>query len=80
MECRQDVSVVRLHGVVLERFDDVSRGRNNNVLSVRLHNVSNKSQANHPTSSIKNRIKKINWEKMEKFQLYVDGKTSKSRK
>ena len=50
MERRQDVSVVRLHDALLERRDDVSRGRNNEVPSVRLHNVSNKSQMKHPTT------------------------------
>ena len=43
MERRQDVSVVRLHVVLLERHNDVSKGRNNDVPSVRLHDVSNKS-------------------------------------
>ena len=43
MERRQDVSVVRLHNDLLERRDGVSRGRNNNVPSIRLHDVSNKS-------------------------------------
>ena len=47
----QDVSVVRLRDVLLERRDDVSRGPNNNVLSVRLHGLSNKSQMKHPTIS-----------------------------
>ena len=43
MERRQDISVVRLHDVLLERHIDVSKGRNNDALSLRLHNVSNKS-------------------------------------
>ena len=43
MERRQDVSVVRLHGVLLERHNDVSKGRNNDAPSLRLHDVSNKS-------------------------------------
>ena len=40
MERRQDVSVLRLHDVLLEQRDEVSRGRNNNVLSVRHHDIS----------------------------------------
>ena len=43
MERRQDVLVVRLHGVLLERHNDVSRGRKNDAPSLRLHDVSNKS-------------------------------------
>ena len=42
MERRQDVSVVHLHDVLLESRDNVSRGRNNDVRSVGLHNVPNK--------------------------------------
>ena len=51
VERRQDVSVVRLHDNLLERCGDVSRGHNNNILSVCLHNLSNKSQMKHPTKS-----------------------------
>ena len=51
VERRQDVSVVRLHDVLLVCCDDVSRGRNDDVLSVRLHYVSDKSQMKHPTTS-----------------------------
>ena len=43
MEHRQDISVVRLHDVILKRRQNASRRRNNNVPSVRLHDVSNKS-------------------------------------
>ena len=43
MERRQDVSVVRLHDVLLERHNDVSKGCNNDAPSLRLHDVSNKS-------------------------------------
>ena len=53
MEHRQDVSVVHLHDVSLEHRDDVSRGRNTDipsVPSVRLHEVSNKSQMKHLTT------------------------------
>ena len=35
----QDVSVVRLHNVILERCENVSRGRNNNFQLVRLHDI-----------------------------------------
>ena len=51
VERPQVVSVVCLHDVLLERRDDVLRGCNNDVPSVRLHNVSNKSQMKHPTTS-----------------------------
>ena len=50
VECHQDLSVVRIHDVLLERRDEVLRRRNNDVPSVRLRNVSNKSQMKHPTS------------------------------
>ena len=48
VEHRQDVSVVRLQDILLERLNDVLRGGNNDVSSVRLHNVSNKSQMKRP--------------------------------
>ena len=51
VERRQDVSVVRLHDILLERRDDVARGHNNDVPSLRLLDVSNKSQMKHPTTS-----------------------------
>ena len=51
VELRQDVSVVRLHNVLLVCRDDISWGRNDNVPSVRLHDVSNKAQMKHPTTS-----------------------------
>ena len=51
VEHRQDFSVVRLHDILLERCDEVSRGRNNNIPSVRLHYVSNKAQIKHPRTS-----------------------------
>ena len=41
MERRQDLSVVRLHGILLERGDNVSRERYNDVPPVRLHFGSN---------------------------------------
>ena len=43
MERRQDVSLMRLSDVLLERHNDVSKGRNNNAPSLRLHDVLNKS-------------------------------------
>ena len=43
MERRQDVTVVCLHGVLLERHNDVSKERNNDAPSLRLHDVSDKS-------------------------------------
>ena len=47
----QDVSVLRLNDILLELRDDVSRGRNNNVPLVRLLDVTNKSQMQHPMTS-----------------------------
>ena len=41
MKSSQDVSVVDLHDILSQHRDDVSRGRNNDVSSVRLHNVLN---------------------------------------
>ena len=49
-ETPNDVSVVRLYNVRLECCVDVSRGRNNNVPPVLLHDASNKSQMKHPTT------------------------------
>ena len=43
MERRQDVSVVRLYNVLLERHNHVSKGRNNDAPSLCLHDVLNKS-------------------------------------
>ena len=42
MERRQDVSLVRLYNVLLERHNNVWKGRNNDAPSLRLHDVSNK--------------------------------------
>ena len=50
-ELHQDVSVVRLHDILFKRRDGVSRGRNNDVQSVRLLDVSENSQMKHPTTS-----------------------------
>ena len=41
MERRQDISLVRLHDILLDHRDDVPRRCNNDVSSVRLHDVSN---------------------------------------
>ena len=51
MERRQIVSVIRFHSALLERRDDVLRECNNDVPSVCLHDVSNKSQMKYPTTS-----------------------------
>ena len=51
VEHRQDVLVVRLHVTLLVCRDNVSCGRNDNVLLVRLHDVSNKSQMKYPMTS-----------------------------
>ena len=51
VERRQDVSVVGHHDVLLICRDDVSRGRNDDVPSVGLHDISNKSQMKYPTMS-----------------------------
>ena len=51
VERRQNVSVVRLHCVNLECHDEVSKRRNDEDSSVRLHHLSNKSQMKHPTKS-----------------------------
>ena len=51
MERRQGVSVVRLYDVLLERCDDVLKGRSNDVLLPHLHDVSDKFQMKHPTTS-----------------------------
>ena len=51
MERCEDVSMVRLYDVLLESRNDVSKGCNNDAPSLRLHDVSNKSQMKHPTTS-----------------------------
>ena len=71
MERREGVSVVHLHDILLERRDDVSRGRNNNVSSVRLHDVSNKSQMKHPTTSHWYVTKTSQWYVSTMFHQYV---------
>ena len=52
-----------LHDVLLERGDDFLKGRNNDVPSVRLHDVSNKSQMKHPTT--------FQWYVTKTSQLYA---------
>ena len=59
MERRQDVSVVCLYEILLECHNDVSRGRNNDTSQLRFHDVSNKSQMKHPTTSWYNVAKTI---------------------
>ena len=51
VERHQDFSVIRLLDILLERCDDVSRGHNSDVSSVRLLDVSNKSQMKHLMTS-----------------------------
>ena len=51
VERHQVVSVVRLLNILMERRDDVSRGRNNDFSLVRLLDVSNKYQMKHLTTS-----------------------------
>ena len=51
-ETPNDVSLERRQDdVLLECPDDVLKGRNNNIPSVRLHDVLNKSEMKHPTTS-----------------------------
>ena len=50
-ETPNDISVVRLRDILLERRDDVSRGRNNDFPSACLLDVSNKSQMKHQMTS-----------------------------
>ena len=50
-ETPNDISVAGLHDALLVCRDDVSWGRNGDVPSVRLHDVSNKSQMKHPMTS-----------------------------
>ena len=67
VERHQDFSVVLFHAVLLVCRDDVSRGHNDNVPSVRLPDFSNKSQMKHPTTS--------QWCVTKKSQWYI-SKTS----
>ena len=66
----QVVSVVHLLDVLLERCDDVLRGHND-VQSVRLHDVSNKSQMKHPTTSQWYLTKTSQWYVSTTSQYYV---------
>ena len=71
LEYRQGVSVVRLHDVLLEHRDDVLKGPNNDASSVRLHNVSNKSQMKHPRTSQRYITKTSQWYVSTMFHYYV---------
>ena len=51
MERRQDVSVIHLLHVLLERCNDVLKGRNIDIQSLHPHDVSKKSQMKHPMTS-----------------------------
>ena len=48
MERCQGNLVLRLRDVLLERSNDVSKGRDKETWSVHLHDVWNKSQIKHP--------------------------------
>ena len=63
LERHQDVSMVCPHDVLLERPDDLFKERNKDVPSVRLHDVSNKSQMKHPTT--------FQWYVTKTSQLYA---------
>ena len=54
-------SQVRLNNVLLERHNDVSKGRNNDAPSLRLHEVWNKFQMKHPATSRWNVVKTPQW-------------------
>ena len=71
MERRQDISVIRLHDIWLERCDGVSRGYGNDVPSVRFHDVSNKSQMKHPRMSQWCITKASQWYVSAASQYYV---------
>ena len=68
MERHQDVSVVHLHDVLLGRRNELSKGRNNIIPSVRLHDVSKKSQMKHQTTS--------QWYFGKSFQWHVSRGTT----
>ena len=55
--------MVRLHIILLERRDNVLKGRSNDVPSLRLDDVSHKTQMKHPTTS--------QWYVTETNQWYV---------
>ena len=57
------MSVVRLHIILLERRDNVLKGRSNDVPSLHLDDVSHKTQMKHPTTS--------QWYVTETNQWYV---------
>ena len=80
MERHQNVSVVRVHDVLLERRNNVSSWRNNNVPSVRLHDVSNKRQIKHPITSQWYISKTSQWYVSTTFHYYVSTMSSVGRK
>ena len=57
----QDASVVHFHELLLEHPNNVSKGRDNYVPSVRFSNVSNKSQMKQPTTSQWYITKTLQW-------------------
>ena len=63
VECRQDV--------LLERRDNVLRGHNSDVPSVRLHVISNKSQMKHPATSQRYATKTSQWYVSTTSHYYV---------
>ena len=67
MERRQDVSMVCLHDILLERCDGASKGRNNDVSSVRFRDVTNNSQIKHPTTS--------HWYVTKTSQWYISARS-----
>ena len=80
LQHRQDVSMVRLHYVLLERCDDVLKGLNNDVPSVHLHNDSSKSQMKHPKTSQWYVTKTSQWYLSTTCHYYVPKKSPVSPK
>ena len=76
----QDVSMVRLHYVVLERRDEVLKGCNNDVPSVRLQDELSKSQMKHPTTSQWYVIKTSQWYLSTTSHYYVPATSPVSAK
>ena len=80
LERHQDVSMVRLRYVVLQRRDDVLNGCNNDVPSVRLQEDSSKSQMKHPTMSQWYVIKTSQWYLSTTSHYYVPATSPVSPK
>ena len=80
VELCQDVSVVRLHDILLEHYGNVSRGCYNGVPSVRLLDVSSKSQMKHPTTSQWYVVKTSQWYVSLLSHYYVSATSSLSTK